>query len=50
MTPIGTLIPAQAETTPESSADLLPLLLIGLGLLVLLIVIFLVLSRARRQR
>ena len=50
VTPIGTLIPAQAEITPDTTSGLLPVLLIGLGLLVLLIIIFLVLSRARRQR
>lgn len=45
-----TLIPAQAETAPESSQNTQTVLLLALGGgLLLLIIIFLILSRARRR-
>jgi VWFA-related protein len=48
VTPIGTLIPAQAETTPESNS-ISSIIVIIVVAAIILILIFLILSRARRR-
>ena len=48
VTPIGTLIPAQAETTPSSQA-ITPIVIIIVIVVILLLLIYFFLSRARRQ-
>lgn len=49
VTPVGTLIPAQAETTP-SDQPLVPLAIIGIVILIVLLLIFILLGRSRRER
>ncbi len=49
ITPIGTLIPAQAESTPSSEA-LTPVVIIIVIIVVVLLVLYLALSSARRRQ
>ncbi len=49
ITPIGTLIPAQAETTP-SNESIVPLAVIIVIVVIILLLVFFILNRGRRQR
>lgn len=48
ITPIGTLIPQQAETTPQTTS-ILPIAIIVVIVVLILIIVFVILSRARRR-
>ena len=49
ITPIGTLIPAQAETAPSNN-NLIPIVVIVVIVIIILLLAFFILNRGRRQR